>query len=226
MEIKSVLLFCLGLAIAHGSPLSGSLCSDLTGTWRNELGSNMTINFLEYLRFAWVGECLACDGVERIYTTWVLRSLQIPRKRWMSTRINQDTFYRVDSDVEQSIVQDSSEAVPNSDVLGNWKSVTGDEVEITRASEKGSMDGLHKCAGSNSRFPVYGRFDGNATYTAFGFASATQNLIKGWAGHVYNPQEPNMPMETSWLSYSFSNQCTNPRKNVKYGMDNYYKTAA
>ncbi|XP_055940724.1 avidin-related protein 4/5-like [Argiope bruennichi] len=267
MQTFTTLVFCLGLALAYGSPTGRVPCSDLTGTWRNQLGSNMTVTRIgnshkftgryntsvestagastissdisgqvqpvaggSLVAFnvlwnhgasltAWVGQCLVCDGQEKLYTTWVLRSVQIPRKRWMSTRINQDTFWRVDEN--QATALDGNVNVPTSDVLGNWKSVTGDSVEITQASEQGSMEGLHKAPGAANGATVYGRFDGNQTYTALGFAAANDQYIRGWAGHIYNSED--RVMETSWLSHKFSNLCNDPRKYVEYGMDYYSK---
>ncbi|GBM35956.1 hypothetical protein AVEN_31406-1 [Araneus ventricosus] len=273
MEIVTALVFCLGLTIAYGSSTGRTPCTDLTGTWRNELGSNMTVQRVgdsykitgryntsvessagasrissdisglvqpvaggSLVAFnvlwnhgasitSWVGQCLVCDGQEKLYTTWVLRSLQIPRKRWMSTRINQDTFWRVDED-SQDAAHDATVNVQSSDVLGNWKSVTGDSVEITQASEQGSMEGLHKGSGAENGAPVFGRFDGNQTYIALGFAAANNQYIRGWTGHIYNPQDANQQMETSWLSHTFSNLCNDPRKHVEYGMDYYSKGGA
>ncbi|GFR06449.1 hypothetical protein TNCT_605481, partial [Trichonephila clavata] len=42
MSAASLLVFCLGLTLAYGNP-TRSPCSDLSGTWSNQLGSNMTI---------------------------------------------------------------------------------------------------------------------------------------------------------------------------------------
>ncbi|GFT61860.1 uncharacterized protein NPIL_681451 [Nephila pilipes] len=47
----------------------------------------------------WVGQCMVCDGEEVLFTTWSLRNhFSKPVDRWMSMRIHQDTFKRVDGD--------------------------------------------------------------------------------------------------------------------------------
>ncbi|GFS91696.1 uncharacterized protein NPIL_83801, partial [Nephila pilipes] len=161
MRVLNVLLFCIGITVSYGSP-----CSDLSGTWRNELGSNMTIklvanssliigrystavessqgaasissNITGIIRnvensaeggslvafnvlwnngrslTSWVGECISCNGVEKIHTTWVLRSLKENRKKWMSTLINEDTFWRVDRTSQPTPVSEDTTTVTNS----------------------------------------------------------------------------------------------------------------
>ncbi|GFW23818.1 uncharacterized protein TNCV_945031 [Trichonephila clavipes] len=59
-------------------------------------------------------QCIVCQGVEKIYTTWALRSLKERRKNWMSTLINEDTFSRVAS---------TSGSTPASDCFGKNKIV-------------------------------------------------------------------------------------------------------
>ncbi|KAG8182378.1 hypothetical protein JTE90_010741 [Oedothorax gibbosus] len=270
--MKIITTYILLLAFVVGSYGRYWPCMNLSGTWRNQLGSNMTIETIgdshritgqyntsvessagastisskisgivqnvgngSLIAFnvlwnrgasitAWVGQCIVCDGEAKLYTTWVLRSLQTPRKRWMSTRINQDTFWRVD-DIPQSEQQSPSEdGTQNSDILRKWSSVTGDSFDFNQALESGGFEGTHS-HGSVSGGALYGRFDGNQTYSAFGFAAAHPTEVKGWTGHIYNAQEPNSAMETSWLQHAFSSQCNDPRKFVKYGMEDYKKDA-
>ncbi|GFQ92128.1 uncharacterized protein TNCT_685311 [Trichonephila clavata] len=271
MSAASLLVFCLGLTLAYGNP-TRSPCSDLSGTWSNQLGSNMTIKRVDdssmitgryhtavessrgastissnitgivhtveggsLIAFnvlwnngksitAWVGQCIVCQGVEKIYTTWALRSLKERRKNWMSTLINEDTFSRVNS--TSGSTPGEGTAVTDSSILGNWHSETGDSLSITNAFQEKIMKGLHKAPTAVDGAPVFGQFDGNQTYTALGFASVHGNHITGWAGHIYNPHDNKPLMQTSWLSYSFSNLCKDPRKNVNYGMHYYKKSVA
>ncbi|GFT22375.1 uncharacterized protein NPIL_79181 [Nephila pilipes] len=245
-------------------------CSDLSGTWRNELGSNLTITHVPNSSFitgwystavesspnaasissnitgivhnftkaenrslvafnviwrngssltSWVGECISCNGEEKIYTTWVLRTLKNRKDKWMSTLINEDTFWRVDRTSHTTPV--SEDTITNSSIVGKWQSETGDCISITNVIKPKDLKGSHKSPTETNGSPIFGQFDGNGTYFAVALVNVDGDRITGWSGHIYNPLEKKPVMETSWLSYKFSNLCNNPRANVNYGMYNY-----
>jgi len=44
---------------------------------------------------SWAGQCVVCDGEEKLLTTWVLTSsVDTCKDSWMANRIGQDTFRR------------------------------------------------------------------------------------------------------------------------------------
>lgn len=271
MKLISAVFLCWTLSAAYGS-----LCQDLTGTWRNQLNSNMTIQAITGNSFtgsyhtavestsgaarltskisgmiksvengkligfnvlwnrgasltAWVGQCMVCDGQEKIYTTWVLRSYLPAKKRWMTTRINQDTFYRVENPSQEetesnlAIQSTLTENEPsNSDLRGMWVAHSTDSLEVNTIKEFGAFEGIHQSDGENGGLAV-GRYDGNQTYTAVGFVASQSNKVRGYTGHIDNPTASGKVLETSWLEHTFHPDCRTPRKFVRFGLDHYAK---
>jgi len=275
MKALSGIFLCLTLTVAYGS-----LCTDLSGTWQNQLNSNMTIENITDNSFtgvyhtavesttgaarlsskisgmiqnagdgkligfnvlwnrgasltAWVGQCIVCDGKEKIFTTWVLRSYLPDRKRWMTTRVNQDTFWRPENAghdeteylTNQAISSAVSENAPsNWDILGKWVSTSRDSFDIKEVQEFGTWNGIHQEDGEDEAFAV-GRYDGNLTYTAVGFVATKPDKVRGYTGHIDNFRRSRIRvLETSWLEHTFHQSCNAPRKYVHFGIDNFYKS--
>ncbi|GFU05730.1 uncharacterized protein NPIL_279011 [Nephila pilipes] len=180
---------------------------------------------LYYLGLASIqSQCIYCNGEEKIYTTWVLRSLTDRKNKWRSTLINEDTFWRVDRTSHTTPV--SEDTITNSNILGKWQSVTGDTLSITNVTKQKDLKGSHKSPTATNGSPIFGQYDGNRVFTAVAFVNFDGDRITGWSGHIYNPLVKKQVMETSWLSYKFSNLCNNPRANVNFGMYNYTKCIA
>lgn len=272
MKILSCISLLLSFAFVYGT-----LCRDLSGTWRNQLGSNMTIVRISDSEYkitgqyntsvesstgaatlsspiagivkpvdrgsliafnvlwnkgasltAWVGQCMVCDEQERIFTSWVLRSLMSPYRKWMTTRVNQDTFWRLDVPNEELQVQPlTGENIIDLELPGMWTSTSTDAFNLTIAPQHGNLEGLHLTPGKDEDpVPLFGTVDGNATHIALGFTSAGPTRIRGWTGHIYNPDQTDNIMETSWLTHAFSDNCDIPRRFVQFGMDNYTQIAS
>lgn len=176
---------------------------------------------------AWVGQCMVCDGQERIFATWVQQkwrnqSTTILYDKQMSTTVNQTTFWKVEPTDEEQQNEESSAEGPliDVDIRGAWTSKTGDGLNITNVIPHGIVLGDHLTPNENP-IPLFGLNDGNAAYIALGFVSAGSTRIKGWAGYIHNPKPTDNVMETSWLSHGFINSCNDPRDDVEIGVDNY-----
>jgi len=143
MSHHAIIILILLLAITHYTS-SFELCTNITGVWRNSLGSRAIlsqhshgrikgsyvtavevrqdssdvtgvlkpvsgsmhgtlitfhVNWIDSMT-TWIGQCHIVDGVERLFTQWILKhSVDECTENWMSYRIGQDTFDRlVESD--------------------------------------------------------------------------------------------------------------------------------
>ncbi|XP_055940552.1 uncharacterized protein LOC129971099 [Argiope bruennichi] len=177
----------------------------------------------------WVGQCMECDGEETLFTTWALRShLHKPVDRWMSVRIHQDTFQRVKGD--DSIIPfhlrtlgparkdgKSMECEKNiqAGVGGHWVSERSNSLQFNDCYESGIFSGV------NEGKDVIGRTDGGGPFTALGFVSASTESITGWTGHIHESPTEKRTIEASWMSHEFSNSCKDPRRLLRFGMENY-----
>ncbi|KAG8182773.1 hypothetical protein JTE90_023407 [Oedothorax gibbosus] len=178
----------------------------------------------------WVGQCMVCNDEETLFTSWVLRGHTSKLSdKWMVNTINQDTFKRVQSNYitipdhlrtmgpkPKDAKSTSCEKHLKVSMNGQWLSGSGDSLKFDDCRESGVFSGV------NRGTPLMGRKDGGGAFTALGLVSASEDSIKGWAGHIYESSlERNRILETSWLKHSFSNMCKEPRASVQFGMGNY-----
>ncbi|XP_035216357.1 avidin-related protein 4/5-like isoform X2 [Stegodyphus dumicola] len=85
---------------------AAALVSNLTGTYL-PVGDGALIGFSVLFNrgaslTSWVGQCIVCDGEEKLFTTWVLRRHAETPQKWMVTNVDQNTFLRLGKDADSS----------------------------------------------------------------------------------------------------------------------------
>ncbi|GFQ70759.1 uncharacterized protein TNCT_737731, partial [Trichonephila clavata] len=136
----------------------------------------------------WVGQCMVCDGEEVLFTTWSLRNHFLkPTDRWMSMRIHQDIFKRMEggfttipNHLRGPSRKDEKSHECEKDIKvgmnGMWVSEKDDIFRFTDCYKSGIFTGFNR---DNA---LFGRTGGGGPFTAFGFVSVSDENIKGWTG--------------------------------------------
>ncbi|XP_054710806.1 uncharacterized protein LOC129220411 [Uloborus diversus] len=183
----------------------------------------------------WVGQCSVCDEREYIFASYALRKyIDDPKNRWMSTIVNQNTFWKENYSSSESSTaelidsesrEESSDSfVPerdNSKILGDWVSEDGSKMKFTSKNHHEiSIQGIYE------ELLFTGRSGNSKDFTAIGmvFASAKHSFVKAWTGHIHEKEVNDKALLlTSWIEHTFNPSCKTPRNLVRFGMQNFTK---